>query len=293
MADLRLSIADFTIDIVNHSAYSVSLEGGYVPFLTQDYSEPASVVVNAHTGIPTSLKTENKPIYTADFEGNRLWQIAKVGSTLVFHVFNPEAPFELQQGAELNEEMNVWNVYSIVQEKDGTESLFPLLYPMGPLVMYYLTVKYDAVMIHGSGISDKGLGRIFTGVSGQGKTTTAKLWFESGADVINDDRIIIRKQNGVYHMYNTPMFYEDKPRSAKLAGIYSIYHLDKNLLETLSGVESVSAVMPNLIQHGYASSIIAHHLGFINEMVKNVTVYKLGFLPTSAVVQTVKAHKGE
>jgi len=169
MVDVRLSIADFVIDLINESEHSIKLEDGYSSFVSDDSTVKPSVQVIAHSGIPDALQVATKPIYSADFEGNKLWEIFRFEDELRFHVFNSNSPYELQQVAKLNTDLTVWDICSEPVLDSQKSVLFPLLYPMGPLVMYYLTVKYDAIMIHGSGISDSGLGRVFTGVSGQGK----------------------------------------------------------------------------------------------------------------------------
>lgn len=288
MADLRLSIADFVIELVNESDDIVALEDGYLPFVTNENAFSTSIKIHAHSGISPELKTLENVIYSAEFEGNCLWKIARVDDGLRFHVFNPEAPFELQQVAVLNADMTEWTIYSEPVQKGRDSKIIPLLYPMGPLVMYYLTVKFEAVMIHGSGVSDNGNGRIFTGVSGRGKTTMAKLWFDAGAEVLNDDRLIIRRNEEGYVVYNTPMFYQDKPRFANLTAIYSIHHSKTNNLIELKGTDAVAAVLPNLIQHGYQSELINHHLNFVTEMIDKISIYNLGFVPDESVVQKVK-----
>ena len=50
------------------------------------------------------------------------------------------------------------------------------------------------------------------GPSGVGKSTMAKIWHDEGALVIDDDRLIIRKMGDRFYIYNTPMFYVDKPK---------------------------------------------------------------------------------
>ena len=290
MAKMTLRIADFVIDLINQSECEIKLEEGYLAFVVDEPKVAASVQLIAHAEIPASLKELRDPIYAADFEGNRLWEIFHVEDGLVFHVYSSTEPYQLQQIAKFNSDLTVWDIYSEPVEDEGAKCLFPLLYPMGPLVMYYLTVKYDAIMIHGSGISDDGKGRIFTGVSGQGKTTMAKLWFEAGAEVLNDDRLIVRRDANQYTVHNTPMFYEDKPRTAKLTAVYSIYHSPDNRITKLNGVEALAAVTPNLIQHGYSSELIDHHLNFVSEMIGEIPVFKLGFVPDKRVIQELREH---
>ena len=67
-------------------------------------------------------------------------------------------------------------------------------------------------MIHASGVYYNGRGYLFSGVSGKGKTTMAGLWDNIGAQVIHDDRLIIRSIDGVYRMFNTPVYRNDEPR---------------------------------------------------------------------------------
>jgi hypothetical protein len=288
MANVHLSIADFDIQLINASDFPIALEKGYSSFVKEDQSNTASVQVFAHSSIPDQLLGQENPIYSAVFEGNMLWKIFQVKKGLLFYVYNPNFPFQLQQVAELDNDLAVWNSYSDPVIDEGVLRLFPLLYPMGPLLMYYLTARFDAIMIHGSGISDGGAARIFTGVSGQGKTTMAKLWFNAGAEVLNDDRLIVRKNKSDYTVYNTPMFYEDKPRSAKLRSIFSIHHSKNNSLKTVTGAEALAAISPNLIQHGYSKEINSHHLNFVSEMIDHISVYHLGFKPDQDVVKKIR-----
>ena len=67
------------------------------------------------------------------------------------------------------------------------------------------------IMIHASGVNHSGHGYLFSGTSGSGKTTMAKLWDKAGARVIHDDRLIIRNIAGSYKMYNTPIYMNDIP----------------------------------------------------------------------------------
>ena len=69
----------------------------------------------------------------------------------------------------------------------------PFEYPLDGLILYYLTVINGDIMIHASGVNNQGQGYLFSGVSGKGKSTMAKLWNNTGAKVIHDDRLIYQK----------------------------------------------------------------------------------------------------
>ena len=77
--------------------------------------------------------------------------------------------------------------------KATEKEIDPFEYPLDGLILYYLTVINGDIMIHASGVNNAGEGYLFSGVSGKGKSTMAKIWDNYGAKVIHDDRLVIRK----------------------------------------------------------------------------------------------------
>lgn len=283
-----LSIADFIIQVNQKDSSPIKLDEGYEPFAINLGNAKPNMVVNAYSQLPKEEVATDKLLYSAKMPEGELWNVSKTGNTYIFHVFDSEQPGTLQQVCTTNNRFREWNVY-MASKPDGNTAFEPLKYPLGPLLMYYLTVQHDAIMIHASGISDDGIGRIFTGISGKGKSTMAKLWFDAGAKVLNDDRLIIRKEADGYSIHNTPMFYADEPRKSKFEAAYIIHHAKQNKLKKLSGVEAVSALAANCIQHGYDRTMMEHHLHFLSEMVQIIRVYSLGVVPTASVLETIRS----
>lgn len=279
----QLEIAGMNISV--HSEYELTVDEGYEPFMT-DVSQSRKSINVTCSGLDKAPDFQAIPIYKANLNGSILWEIFKLENGLGFRVYEPELVKELQQVCVVDASLKNWKVWS--KPIAGSCQLNPLAYPLGPLIMYHLTLLNDAVMIHSSGVTKGEKGRVFTGVSGKGKTTMAKLWFETGAQVLNDDRLMIVKSINGYEIHNTPMFYADEPRSAALSAIYSIYHSPENRVERLSGAEAISAVTANLIQHGYAFQVIQKHLDFVAEMVGKIPVYRLGVVPTTEVVSFIE-----
>lgn len=74
-------------------------------------------------------------------------------------------------------------------------------------LLYVLLEKYDAFFFHCSSIAIENKAVMFTAKSGTGKSTHRNLWLKAFGDkvtVINDDKPIIRKIDGVYYVYGTP-----------------------------------------------------------------------------------------
>lgn len=286
--DLYLKVAGFGIHVSNASALPMLLEEGYDPFVVGQMD--SDMTAKAYAGIPESLQAVT-PIYSAQQEGNVLWNIARSGDGYRITVFDQESPALVNQVATVSKDFRHWDIHCRVLEQDGEQGICPLLYPMGPLLMYYLTVINNAIMIHASGVYDGEKGRIFSGVSGVGKSTMAGIWKSQGATVINDDRLIIRKEASGYSIHNTPMFYADEPKHAPLGAIYLPRHAKENSVEPLSGAMAISRLMAFCIQHGYDRDIIAHHMDVLSELCGAVPVHTLGVVPTVEVIDFIKMYE--
>ena len=67
--------------------------------------------------------------------------------------------------------------------------------------------RYDAFFFHCSAISVDNEAIMFTAKSGTGKSTHRSLWVKNFGDrvtVINDDKPLVRKIDGVFYVYGTP-----------------------------------------------------------------------------------------
>jgi hypothetical protein len=71
----------------------------------------------------------------------------------------------------------------------------PLEYPLDELLIMHRLTQEKAIELHGSGIvRADGMGNLFVGHSGAGKSTTTRLWTErEDVEVLSDDRIIVRR----------------------------------------------------------------------------------------------------
>jgi hypothetical protein len=286
-----LRIAGLDISILNATGLPMLVEEGYGAFYLDGPSESADLTVTVRAGTAPVLKESSLLLYRAQQDDQVLWEIYHWADNYLFHVFDQEQHQLLRHVALADASFKHWEIWTEPIDVDGELGICPLLYPMGPLLMYYLTVRNDAIMIHASGVDDGERGRIFSGFSGVGKSTMAGIWQRNGATVINDDRLIIRYQNGEYRMHNTPMFYADSPRSTVLHAVFLPFHSPTNTIEQLSGSEAVSRLMAYCIQHGYEKRFIEHHLQFLADLCEQLPVYSLGVVPTDEVIGFIKSHE--
>jgi hypothetical protein len=74
----------------------------------------------------------------------------------------------------------------------------PLGYPLDELLIMHRLTQEKAIELHSCGIvRADGTGNLFVGHSGAGKSTTTRLWTErEDVEVLSDDRIIVRRDEG-------------------------------------------------------------------------------------------------
>ena len=282
-------IADFSIHLYSDSA--IELETGYEPFISKHPAQIPDINIHCIAGLPAlPFKTEEL-VFEAKNENQKFYSIYRMDDQLGFVIYNQQTKDDIQQIAFLDKTFKNWKIYS---ELTPDNSIPVLKYPMGPIVMLYMTLNEEAVLMHASCAFDGKNARLFSGFSGAGKSTMSKIWSDAGNQIINDDRLVIRKRENGFFVYNTPMYYKDMPKSAPLSSVYLISHSPENKLNKLQGALAISKVMAFCIQNNYDKAFIQSRLNFFSQLCSQIPVSELGFVPNESVVSFILANeKGE
>jgi hypothetical protein len=250
------------------------------------------VHIKIHTGI-FNLPAGAEKVFHAPFVEEKdgilihnnpnFWSVWKHKSDLYIKTIFPLSAYPKNGVLKFSLEELEWDLW---METDQNET-DPFGYPLDGLILYYLTVINNDIMIHASGVNYAGKGFLFSGVSGKGKSTMARLWDNWGAQVIHDDRLIIRKTRDGYRMFNTPVYDKDDPFDSQLNRIFIIEHGNENRLITLKEASAVSQVMANCIQHTWGAAIISQLSESISEMCNEIPTYRLLFKPDKSVIDHI------
>ncbi len=279
---INLNIADLSVKI--YSDQPIELESGYTLFTTNMEVENVDVSIFCHTGLPSNAFDDYQLVFEAENTEMKFYSIYRKNNELGFIMYDQQKINKIQQIAYLNADFSEWKVYTRPEDNINPT---PLKYPMGPIMMHYLAQKCGAIMMHASCVFDGKTGRVFSGFSGNGKSTISKIWADAGHQIINDDRVIIRKINDEYFVYNTPMFYQDKPKKAPLHAIYLISHSPVNKIKRLTGAMAVSRVMAFCIQNNFEKQLIQNRLDIFSELCQEIPVFDLGFIPDKSVIDCI------
>lgn len=278
---LYLSIAGFSICL--HAECQLMLDDGFTHF-TVDSTQEADITIECRNNDSLPPFENAEKVFTSANDELKFYEIYRRGDDLIFRVFDQQNQTCIQQTALLDGGLKRWIIWS--EETDGV--LEPLVFPMAPILLHYAVLTADAVMMHASGVFDGEKGRLFSGFSGAGKSTISGIWKQQGNLLINDDRLIIRKEKGEYFMYNTPMFYPDDNKKSPLHAVFLIRHAPENVINRMAGAAAVSSVMAFSIQNNYDTRFVQHHLDFFANMCSQIPVYQLGFVPDEKVVNFIK-----
>lgn len=172
--------------------------------------------------------------------------------------------------------------------------LFPITaYPLNQvLYVNLLSGQRKGVLLHAAGMDDGGQGLLFCGVSGAGKSTTARIWSaEPGVDILSDDRIIVRKQGDRFLIHGTPWNGEARfasPQSAPLERLLFLRQGSGNSARSLSESETVARLMTCCFATFWDPDGMAFTLSFLEEMAAALPCYELTFVKDHSVVDFVR-----
>lgn len=247
--------------------------------------------------LPQIRKTE--PVFIArHFEdGSENWRLLKKGNTYIYKCpLKDKKPLIL-----INETFDRVTAY-LLPKKDKGRIWDPadiIGQFLQVLLINYFALNKKGVFTHAAGVKDlDGKALIFSGKSGCGKTTTARLWHKhSKVMVINDDRIIVCKVKGKFLAYGSPWIgeFSDDPlsrtESAPLEKLFFIYHSLKNTVRRISGKEAFNLLYPALFPTFWDRGCLENIVSFCEDLVKNIPCYSLGFVNDKRVINFVRKVK--
>jgi hypothetical protein len=167
----------------------------------------------------------------------------------------------------------------------------PLEYPLDEVLIASLLGRGRGVELHSCGVIDQaGRGHLFVGVSGAGKTTTARLWEEVASGIISDDRVIVREEDGAMWMYGTPWHGEAELALATRVPLHGVYLLTQaafNELRVLPPASAVARMFGCSFPPFYDGAAVDFTLGMLARIAEAVPVRELFFTRDRAAVDLV------
>lgn len=170
--------------------------------------------------------------------------------------------------------------------------VLPLDYPFDQILVASYLARGMGAILHACGVVDEGKGILFCGVSGAGKSTMANIWKPTYATLLSDDRIIVRRMDGVFRMYGTPWHGDANvcdPGNAPLEKVFFIVHADRNYAKPISPIDAASRLLVRCFPPFWDKDGMEFVTNFLAEVAEEVPCYELGFVPDQSVVEFVRS----
>lgn len=142
-------------------------------------------------------------------------------------------------------------------------------------------IDYNGLMLHSSAVAYENKAYLFSADCGVGKSTHTSLWQkvfgEDNAKIINDDKPVIRKIDGIYYAYGSPFSGKnDKSLNIRvpIKAICFIERAAENSIMRITSDESVGLVYRQIMRPCRAEKMNML-LDFMDMLIREIPIYKL------------------
>ena len=157
------------------------------------------------------------------------------------------------------------------------------------LCLEQLLLELDALMLHASFVRHQGRGILFSGPSGIGKSTQARLWEQHrGAEVLNGDRAAIRFADGAWWAYGLPLAGSSRifrNEDAPIGAVVVLCQASENRIRTMSPAEAIRLLLPEFSIHRWDRAFLDRVLDLSTALLTAVPVYLLACTPEKSAVE--------
>lgn len=166
-----------------------------------------------------------------------------------------------------------------------------LVWPTRNELMYARLAFLDTAVMHSSHVEVDGRSILFTGHSGAGKSTAAKLWVAAGHNLRNDETNLLYLDGETAMCGSTPWHGEIKffePGNHPLAAIFFLNQSPVNRLEVLPPSRVIGRILANLLTPRYNREVYQSIMPVVSAIAARVPGYVLHCTADERAVQLVK-----
>lgn len=177
-------------------------------------------------------------------------------------------------------------------QKSGViEMSFAGGYPVDQVVMMYYLASRGGVLVHAAAMVAEEQALLFPGVSGAGKSTLTRSLSKDGwAELLSDDRVLVREARGGYLAYGTPWPGEAGVARNRVAPVRAILfpaRASETRFTALEPRQALERLLPvtSLLWHEPELQQLQFQL--LERLLKTVPAFELGWSPQRGVLADV------
>lgn len=279
MSSVRLRVGEVTLRLHTTGARSIlRLPAELDAFRATDGADiDVEVVAGAGPALPASA-----PLFVS----GGLWTVYRSGRGLLYVIREPVRGRAPLSALLIDEARRKGRLFL------PAGAAFALHYPLDELLFQHHLARHGGMEVHACGVEWQGRALLFCGASGAGKTTMARLWRRRRppADVLSDDRIVIRERDGVPWAFGTPWHGSGRfasPRGLPLAGVVFLTRGARPVVTEMGPAEATAALFARAFPPPWEATGIARVLGSCARVVARVRCARLRFRPDASAVAAV------
>jgi hypothetical protein len=168
---------------------------------------------------------------------------------------------------------------------------------LASMAMERMLLPHGRMILHASAVIWRGKAYLFVAPSGGGKSTQAALWEQTGAEILNGDKVILCKKNGSWLACGSPIAGSSKiykNKCAPVAAIMLVQKAPENQLTPVPQRESFLNLYSNAVKSGWDQAFNCRLLDIVEDIAKEIPVYRLSCTPNLQAVDCAQRNlKGE
>ena len=156
----------------------------------------------------------------------------------------------------------------------------------------HLFLRNAGLFLHSSHLNVNGRALLFSAPSGTGKSTQADLWAKyAGAEIINGDRSLLRKKDGVWHAYGCPMCGTSGIHKQGNEPIHAIVMLSQgtdNTVKKLTPGEAFQRMYPEITVPKWNRELVLRAMELLDDVMANVPIYAFSCTKDESAVTALR-----
>lgn len=168
-----------------------------------------------------------------------------------------------------------------------------LEYPLDEMIWGHLLARRGGALLHACGRAGPAGGDVCVAHSGGGKSTLSMLLEQHGrrSQVLSDERIAIREEDGTFAMYGTPWHGDAglyRNVRARIARVLFLAHGAENVLTLLPPALAAARLYACAFPPAGDARLAQATLDTLARLVERVPAFELAFRPDAAVVELLE-----
>lgn len=217
------------------------------------------------------------------------WKVYKKGETFYYFKYDEQRDsHEPVRITACNHDHSHWYIYHHDSQEYNAGELTSLSFaPNDQLILSNVIAHHQGTLVHASGFQADGRGFLVPGQSGAGKSTLTRCFAEK-ANILSDDRVIIRQKADRFHLYGTW-----KHSSIPIVGrgpfplnviLFPVHAHDNKLVPVKNRMQFIQEILPKIVRPLTTQHWWDHTLGFLQALYEHVPAFYVHFNRTGSIV---------